>query len=519
MDPRTGILAAGGAFGVLAVLRCCCQRAEEQQPRRQRRLEAAGAAVAGDAAGRAGSPSPCGEEEAPPAARPRGAAAGRPFYLGGQQLRASASLLSLATLAEADTPRGSDTRAAGRSASPAGAVQSDATSPRASHHPSDLQEELEPCRTLEHELRECRQRLAAADEARDELEATEEQLRLELAQLRAQVRSLQRTWAEDDYLREEVEELREEARTLEGVEEREEQLRFELAATREEVRTLQHALEQHSALRQELAEAADEVRGLEGALELANRGVYDSERVLGAGSFGTVELIRRRSDGVLFVRKTARASQQWPLHRVLNEVLILSQVDHPNCMRLLSADVDAAAGTLALVAEYAAGGDLRAWWHREGTTPKGVRIYRDICGALQHLHRKFIVHHDVKPENILVRADGTGVLADFGLAMATEGTAVTVFTGTQLYMAPELHAHRPHTGSADVWSFGCVLHQLSAGWEHPWDSQSGAVCISPAVGFPMRIWVIAMLDDEPGQRPSAHALVEWYEAALRNGQL
>eukprot|EP01062_Namystynia_karyoxenos_P007148 TRINITY_DN12505_c0_g2_i1.p1 TRINITY_DN12505_c0_g2~~TRINITY_DN12505_c0_g2_i1.p1 ORF type:complete len:440 (+),score=108.00 TRINITY_DN12505_c0_g2_i1:78-1397(+) len=437
MNASSGAAAAGGVFGVVLALRCCWQQAEQ---RRHRRAQAVGergvaAPAAGDP-GRAASPSPCSE---PAADRRRSAGAGRLRQRRRPRPRSSSSSLGWGALGSSASPRGSDSGAA-----PTGSPRTG--SPAVSVHSGSGAGAGFELRELEGVV-ELRERLRLSEEARDELEEAEEQLRLEVAQQK------------------------------------------------------------------------EVVRYLELALEQTRREGYDAVREVGAGAFGVTELISRRSDGLLFARKTAQASAEWPLHLVLNEATVLSQISHPNCLELFTANMDKAAGRLVLVTEYAEGGDLEAWWQREGTVSGGLRIYRDVCCALGHLHERFIIHHDVKPDNILVRGDGSGLLGDFGLAMATQGHAVTVTAGTERYMAPEVFAQQPHTGAADVWSIGCVLHQICGDWEHPHNQQSSKVRLSPRVVLPMRSWVMWALADVPTQRPSAEALVEWYDTAERNGHL
>jgi len=97
------------------------------------------------------------------------------------------------------------------------------------------------------------------------------------------------------------------------------------------------------------------------------------------------------------------------------------------------------------------------------------RWFADALLGLQYLHYEGIVHHDLKPDNILVSAQGDAVIADFGVARAGGGTSngQASVMGTPLYNAPEKFATQPPRGidatKADVWALGATLHAFVFG--------------------------------------------------------
>ena len=95
-----------------------------------------------------------------------------------------------------------------------------------------------------------------------------------------------------------------------------------------------------------------------------------------------------------------------------------------------------------------------SWTH--WVVRQGIRL----ALALAALHSKGLVHRDVKPENILLQADGEAILADFGLAIAPGQATNTQFVGTRGYAAPEQLANATIDGRADVYSLALVLHEL-----------------------------------------------------------
>src|SRR5919198_1907902 len=118
--------------------------------------------------------------------------------------------------------------------------------------------------------------------------------------------------------------------------------------------------------------------------------------------------------------------------------------------------------------EYVEGetvGDLLA---QRGRLPaeEARQLARQACRGLAHAHDAGLVHRDIKPQNLLVRSDGTLKIADFGIARAVEGTALTqagTVLGTAAYLSPEQALGEEVTAAADVYSLGAVLYELLAG--------------------------------------------------------
>src|SRR5207302_8644529 len=99
-----------------------------------------------------------------------------------------------------------------------------------------------------------------------------------------------------------------------------------------------------------------------------------------------------------------------------------------------------------------------------------LRLARGVAEGLAAVHAAGLAHRDVKPANILLRADGAPVLSDFGLAVALAAaarrarlTAADVVVGTPDYLAPEQIAGLPVDGRGDLYSLGVVLYETVAG--------------------------------------------------------
>ena len=205
----------------------------------------------------------------------------------------------------------------------------------------------------------------------------------------------------------------------------------------------------------------------------ALRGRYAVERELGRGGMAIVYLARDQRHGRAVAVKVLlpELAAELGAERFLREIALTASLQHPHVLPLHdSGDAD---GLLYYVMPYVAGESLRARLTRERQLPvdDAVRIATEIAGALVHAHRRGVVHRDVKPENVLLDADGHALVADFGIARAVEQAAGTstltrpgVSPGTPHYMSPEqVSAERAVDGRSDVWALGCVLYEMLAG--------------------------------------------------------
>ncbi|MFH1466187.1 MAG: serine/threonine-protein kinase, partial [Pseudomonadota bacterium] len=155
--------------------------------------------------------------------------------------------------------------------------------------------------------------------------------------------------------------------------------------------------------------------------------------------------------------------------RILAEARALAALAHPAVVRVF--DIEEDAGKVLLVMEFCPGGSLWRWVERHGAMPPAlaVRLLLPITEALAAAHAAGLVHRDVKPENILLDAEGRPRIGDFGIARAswTADTSLTR-TGTSLgtwgYMAPEQRRDaRTVDAQADVYGLGATLLALLTG--------------------------------------------------------
>jgi serine/threonine-protein kinase len=152
--------------------------------------------------------------------------------------------------------------------------------------------------------------------------------------------------------------------------------------------------------------------------------------------------------------------------RFFREARAMAAVQHPNVARIL--DVGEDAGHLFLAMELLTGENLRELVLREGALPPAtvVAVGTQLCEALDAVHHAGIVHRDVKPENVVLLADGTAKLTDFGVAwMENEATLTRTggVLGSPAFMAPEQILGRATDRRADLFSAAATLYQMATG--------------------------------------------------------
>jgi serine/threonine protein kinase len=214
-------------------------------------------------------------------------------------------------------------------------------------------------------------------------------------------------------------------------------------------------------------------------------GPYEVLSRLGAGAMGEVyrardaKLNREVAVKIMLGGSTAGAEQ---VARFEREAQTLAALNHANIAHIYG--FEETAGGLALIMELVEGPTL-AERLTAGPVPigEGMELARQMADALAYAHERGVIHRDLKPGNVKLRADGTIKVLDFGLAKKIDGDAVNGATmvtsltmagtimGTPGYMAPEL-LRGGHAGPrTDIFAFGVLLFELLTG-HHPFDRPS-----------------------------------------------
>ena len=242
-------------------------------------------------------------------------------------------------------------------------------------------------------------------------------------------------------------------------------------------------------------------------------GPYRIVGELGRGGMGTV-YHAERADGHFEQRvaiKLIDATSDDDRHhrRFLAERQILAGLVHPNIARLLDGGV-ADDGRPYLVMEYVDGSPITEWCdqHRLGLRAR-VKLFCDVCAAVQYAHQKLVIHRDIKPSNILVSRDGRVHLLDFGIAQLIDHDGARPNDGHEIhaltpeYASPEQVRGLPLTTAADIYSLGVLLHVLLTGrlpYAVPRDSLAG---------------MIAAINDQEPESPGSRAARGDVDAAQR----
>ena len=206
-------------------------------------------------------------------------------------------------------------------------------------------------------------------------------------------------------------------------------------------------------------------------------GPYRITRVLGEGGMGLVYFAERDDLGTVAAIKILRDAWLSPSRRerFASEQRTLAQLNHPLIARLYDADT-LPDGTPWFVMEYVEGKPLTEHCSTVAASmDERLRLFRDVCEAVQHAHRHLVIHRDLKPSNIMVTLDGSVKLLDFGIAKQLDGldgadlqTRTGVRMMTPAYAAPEQIRGDRVGMHTDVYALGVILYELVSG-QLPYD--------------------------------------------------
>jgi serine/threonine-protein kinase len=196
---------------------------------------------------------------------------------------------------------------------------------------------------------------------------------------------------------------------------------------------------------------------------------YTLERELARGGMATVYLAHDTKHGRRVALKVLHPDLAASLgaERFRREITTAAQLHHPHILGVH--DSGDTGGCLWFAMPYVEAGSLRDRLARESTLPvdEAVRLTREVADALAYAHARGVIHRDIKPENILLYEGRSALLADFGIANASDTTRLTqagAVVGTRRYMSPEQASGWPTIDArADVYSLGVVLYEMLVG--------------------------------------------------------
>jgi class 3 adenylate cyclase len=262
---------------------------------------------------------------------------------------------------------------------------------------------------------------------------------------------------------------------------------------------------------------------------------YKVQSRIGQGGSSSVYLAERESDGqqvVLKILNLSLGSYDALLQRFIQEFDIISAIDHPNVVKIYDRGFSEDLAYIAM--EYFPGGTLSDIIRRGLTPRQALSLLAQAAAGLREIHHHGIVHRDVKPANLMARADGTIALVDFGIAkrlgQSAGGTLHGEVFGTPYYISPEQTEARAVTARSDIYSLGVIFHEMLTR-RRPFEAEGVAEVLAlhtraprPKLPQPLAEYqdlLDRMLAVDPERRyPSADALLHaidevWTREAVR----
>ncbi|MET4639547.1 serine/threonine-protein kinase [Mycetocola sp. 2940] len=254
---------------------------------------------------------------------------------------------------------------------------------------------------------------------------------------------------------------------------------------------------------------------------------YRLVAMLGAGGMGIVwhawdERLHR--DVALKMLRTqpelTDVERQLATDRAMREARITAGLHHPHAVTVF--DVVEHEGQPCIVMQLIESTPLSTLLREHGTlTPaETARVGAQVSSALAAAHKLRIVHRDVKPGNILITADGSAMISDFGISHALGDATITatgMMHGTPAYLAPEVARGLPTSFASDVFSLGATLYAMVEG-EPPFGSDKNAIALlhkvargeypQPEHAGPLVPLLRQMLSANPKRRPSMTSIVQ-----------
>lgn len=190
-------------------------------------------------------------------------------------------------------------------------------------------------------------------------------------------------------------------------------------------------------------------------------------KVLGEGAFGKVNLVKSSTDGQLYALKAQSKAflvENGQESHTIAEYQLLRQLNHTFIVKIYQAMQDSK--YVYFLMNLLPGGELMDLLDSQRHFPEPwTRFYgASVLSAFQVIHQKQIAYRDLKPENLVLDADGYCYVIDFGLAKKCDNGKTWTFCGTPDYLAPEIIRGKGHDWGVDYWGLGVLLYELTHGY-------------------------------------------------------
>lgn len=196
---------------------------------------------------------------------------------------------------------------------------------------------------------------------------------------------------------------------------------------------------------------------------------YEIVKSIGEGGMANVYLandkILDRKVAVKVLRGDLSSDDRF-IRRFQREALSVSNLSHPNIVEVY--DVGEEDGQYYIVMEYIEGKTLKQLLKKREslTLPEVIDIMTQLTDGISHAHESYIIHRDIKPQNIMIEDDGRIKITDFGIAMALNATQLTQTNsvmGSVHYLPPEQASGKAATVKSDIYSLGILMYELLTG--------------------------------------------------------
>ncbi len=187
---------------------------------------------------------------------------------------------------------------------------------------------------------------------------------------------------------------------------------------------------------------------------------YETLKKIGSGSIGDVYLVKDHRQQIRLAMKLLKEINTENLESIKSEFNTLAQLDHPGLVKVYDFGFDDRLGAYFTM-DYVSNGDLA------GSIPltplEFYKAVNSICEALDYIHRRNILHGDLKPTNILKDSDGNFRLVDFGLSVALRGQGDRKLSGSAEFISPEALRKDNLSPRSDIYSLGIMFYEMITG--------------------------------------------------------